>query len=241
MGALARGDHVTTGGPDDRQVGQVAADDGRHRLVKTAATGSRITLGDVRQPLERQRADLEVHPVLGATDRAARRCVGARRRRIVIAEESRLGLAIAQPAVLAGRVQPFQQTLCALEPAVRDRGISPKCPVVPSTETTRFAPPRPGPLARDTADTLLPAPRTPLRHRRATARRSEPLEHLGTACLSKRRFEGGVSLFPRASRERRTAPLHEQVWHQMESMTDGPVEVALPQAQGGNQRARGPL
>ena len=99
MRALARGNHVATGGPDDGQVSQLAAHDGCHRLVKAELAGGRLTLGDVRQTFERQRADLEVHPVLSATDRVACRCVIARRRRIVIAEQSRLGLAVAQPAV----------------------------------------------------------------------------------------------------------------------------------------------
>ena len=236
MRALARGDDVATGRPDDGQVGQLAADDGRHRLVKAEAAGGRITLGDVRQTLERQRADLEVHPVLGATDRVACHCVVARRRRIVIAEEGRLGLAIAQPPILAGRVQPFQQPFRALEPAVRDRGISSKRPVVPVQQ--QRDPRRRGPVpslaiqpirffARlEHACTIVEPP----------ARGPEPLESLGTACRLERRFERAVRLFPGASRERFTATLHERVWHQMECMTDGLVGFALPLPEGPDHR-----
>ena len=87
MRALARGDDVATGRPDDGQIGQLAADDGRHRLVKAEPTGGRITRGDVRQTLERQRADFEA-PSLGRDRSRGCHCVVARRRRIVIAKQN---------------------------------------------------------------------------------------------------------------------------------------------------------
>ena len=213
MHALARRDQVTTGLSDHWQVGQLAGDDGCHGLIETPPPGRRIASSHKRKAFERQAADIEIDTLLRAANRAAHLDVFTRCSRIVLAEECGFRLAVAQPSVLARRLQPFEQPLRSVQPPVRDRGISAKRTVVP------IEPHGDAGGTRAVASLVIEAVRLLARVEHARriveppACSAETFERFRTWSLPQRGFKRGARLFPRTPSQGAATTLQLRVRH----------------------------
>jgi hypothetical protein len=194
--ALAGEDQIATGGPHPDRQAHLAADGGRGRLVELRHPLADVARRDRGQALEAEARHLDVRIAERAPQLRPLVAETARRRRVVLLEQTDLALPDRQPAVLRRRGQPFEQAVRAPEPAVADRRFAPEAEVVDAEQRGKPAGGESVPVAAVEPIGALARVKHRLGVVEPPGGKAQPLERLGTRLPLHRRLEARTCPLP---------------------------------------------